>query len=144
MAMLPFCGYNMADYFNHWLDIGRKLTNPPKLFHVNWFRIDEGGEFLWPGFGENLRVLDWIVRRCQDEAGVRETPIGYVPTIDSLDMEGLDLQDRVMEKLLSISTKEWKKDLKEIKEFFDRFGDRLPKEMWDEYRALALRLGDKA
>ena len=144
MAMLPFCGYNMADYFDHWLRVGRKLTNPPKIFHVNWFCTDEGGEFLWPGFGENLRVLDWIVRRCQDRAEARETPIGYVPTLSSLDMEGLDLQGGVMEKLLSISAEDWKEETKGIKEFFDRFGDRLHKEMWDEYRALILRLGDKA
>jgi phosphoenolpyruvate carboxykinase (GTP) len=144
MAMLPFCGYNMADYFDHWLKTGRKLTNPPKIFSVNWFCIDEGGEFLWPGFGENLRVLDWIVRRCQDRAEARETQIGYVPTLSSLDMEGLDLQDGVMEKLLSISAEAWKEETKGIKEFFERFGDRLPKEMWDEYRALILRLGDKA
>ncbi|MDO9579768.1 MAG: phosphoenolpyruvate carboxykinase (GTP) [Bacteroidales bacterium] len=144
MAMLPFCGYNVADYFVHWLEIGRKLTNPPKLFHVNWFRTDDGGKFLWPGFGENLRVLDWIVRRCQDGAEARETPIGYVPTLGVLDMEGLDLSDRVMEKLLSISVEDWKEELKGIKEFFDRFGDRLPKEMWDEYRALTRRLGNKA
>jgi phosphoenolpyruvate carboxykinase (GTP) len=144
MAMLPFCGYNMADYFDHWLKMGRKLTNPPKIFHVNWFRTDEGGKFLWPGFGENLRVLDWIVRRCQDGAEARETPIGYVPTLNTLNMEGLDLQDGVMEKLLSISAEHWKEEIKGIKEFFERFGDRLPKEMWDEYRMLILRLSDKA
>ncbi len=141
MAMLPFCGYNMADYFGHWLEMGKRLTNPPKLFHVNWFRTDEQGKFLWPGFGENLRVLDWIVRRCcQDGAEARETPIGYVPTPGALDMEGLDLPDGVMEKLLSISVENWQEELEGIKEFFDQFGDRLPKEIWDEYQALNLRL----
>jgi len=140
MAMLPFCGYNMADYFNQWLDIGKKLTHPPRIFHVNWFRTDEDGKFLWPGFGENLRVLDWIIRRCQGAAGARQTPIGYIPTIDSLDMEGLDLPDGVMDRLLSISARDWREDLKETKDFFDRFGDRLPQEIWDEYRALDRRL----
>ena len=141
MAMLPFCGYNMADYFSHWLEVGRKLTNPPKLFHVNWFRTDENGKFLWPGFGENLRVLDWIVRRCRDEADARETPIGYVPTTEAIDMDGLNLPAEVMEKLLSISAADWTEELKGIEEFFARFGDRLPRGMWDEYRALNRRLG---
>jgi phosphoenolpyruvate carboxykinase (GTP) len=143
MAMLPFCGYNMADYFDHWLKIGKKLTNPPRLFQVNWFRTDEDGKFLWPGFGENLRVLDWIVRRCQDTVGAGETPIGHIPTVDSLEMGGLDLEKGVIEKLLSISAEDWQQELREIRGFFDKFGDRLPREVWDEYRALTLRL-DKA
>ena len=141
MAMLPFCGYNMGDYFSHWLAMGKRLTNPPKLFHVNWFRTDENGEFLWPGFAENLRVLDWIIRRCRDEAGARETPIGYVPTPGTLDMTGLDLPDEVIEKLLSISVDDWADDLKGTEKFFAGFGDRFPREMWDEYRALNHRLG---
>ncbi len=141
MAMLPFCGYNMADYFSHWLEVGRKLTNPPKLFHVNWFRTDENGKFLWPGFGENLRVLDWIVRRCRDEADARETPIGYVPTTEAIDMDGLNLPAEVTGKLFSISAADWTEELKGIEEFFARFGDRLPRGMWDEYRALNRRLG---
>jgi len=141
MAMLPFCGYNMGDYFSHWLAMGKKLTNPPKLFHVNWFRTDENGELLWPGFAENLRVLDWIIRRCRDEAGAIETPIGYVPTLGTLDMTGLDLPDEVIEKLLSISVDDWADDLKGTEKFFAGFGDRFPREMWDEYRALNHRLG---
>ena len=144
MAMLPFCGYNMADYFEHWLDMGRKLTKPPKIFHVNWFRTDNRGRFLWPGFSENLRVLDWIVRRCGELTDARETPIGYIPTSGGLDMEGINLPNKVMEELLSISVEEWKEELKGIKEFFNKFGDRLPKQMWDEYRALTHRLDNKA
>jgi phosphoenolpyruvate carboxykinase (GTP) len=144
MAMLPFCGYNMADYFGHWLDIGRKLTKPPKIFHVNWFRTDNRGRFLWPGFSENLRVLDWIVRRCGALTDARETPIGYIPTSGGLDMEGINLPNNVVEQLLSISVEEWKEELKGIKEFFNKFGDTLPKQMWDEYRALAHRLDNKA
>jgi len=141
MAMLPFCGYNMGDYFGHWLEMGKKLTKPPKLFHVNWFRTDEEGKFLWPGFGENLRVLDWVIRRCRDDADARETPIGYVPTPDALDMSGLDIPSEAMEKLLSISKEGWIEELKGIESFFGRFGDRLPKEMWNEYRALSQRFG---
>ncbi|MFC1930929.1 phosphoenolpyruvate carboxykinase (GTP) [Chloroflexota bacterium] len=141
MAMLPFCGYNMADYFSHWLEMGKRLTNPPKIFHVNWFRTDDAGKFIWPGFGENIRVLDWIIRRCGDEADARETPIGYVPTPDALDMDGLSLSTKVIEKLLSISAEDWAADLKGTKEFFDKFGDQLPGEMWDEYRAISQRFG---
>jgi phosphoenolpyruvate carboxykinase (GTP) len=134
----------MADYFEHWLDMGRKLTKPPKIFHVNWFRTDNKGRFLWPGFSENLRVLDWIVRRCGELTDARETPIGYIPTSGGLDMEGINLPNNVMEKLLSIPVEEWKEELKGIKEFFNKFGDRLPKQMWDEYRALTHRLDNKA
>lgn len=144
MAMLPFCGYNMGDYFGHWLEIGKKLTNPPKLFHVNWFRTDSDNKFIWPGFGENLRVLDWIVKRCRDEVDAEETPIGYVPALDGLDLEGLDMPAGAMEQLLSISPDDWKEDMKGIKEFFETFGDRLPVEIWDEYRALNRRLSDSS
>ena len=140
MAMLPFCGYNMADYFGHWLNMGKRLTRPPKIFHVNWFRTDECGKFLWPGFGENLRVLDWIIRRCREEVDGRETAIGYIPTTGSLNTEGLDLAEGVMEKLLSISVDDWKNELERIKRFFNIFGDSLPKQMWDEYNALENRL----
>ena len=143
MAMLPFCGYNMGDYFGHWLKMGKRLTNPPKIFHANWFHTDEQGKFLWPGFSENLRVLDWIVRRCHGDGEARETPIGYIPTPSALDMDGLDLPDRVMKKLLSISVGDWREELEGIEKFFAQLGDRLPKEMWDEYRALNHRLGNK-
>jgi phosphoenolpyruvate carboxykinase (GTP) len=143
MAMLPFCGYNMGDYFGHWLETGKKLTNPPRIFHVNWFRADERGKLPWPGFGENLRVLDWIVRRCyQGEADAKETPIGYVPTPGAIDMSGLDVPAKVMEQLLSVSPDDWADDLKNIEEFFTRFGDRLPGEIWEEYRALNTRFGN--
>ncbi|MFC1956276.1 phosphoenolpyruvate carboxykinase (GTP) [Chloroflexota bacterium] len=144
MAMLPFCGYNMGDYFGHWLEMGKKLTNPPKLFHVNWFRTGADDKFLWPGFGENLRVLDWIVRRCRDEVDAKETPIGYLPTSVELDLDGLNLSAEVMEQLLSIPSDDWKEDMKGIKEFFAQFGDRLPGEIWDEYRALSRRLDNSA
>ncbi len=140
-AMLPFCGYNMADYFHHLLATGAQMAEPPKIFHVNWFRQDEWGKFLWPGFGENLRVLDWIVRRCRGEAEGRETPVGYVPTPDAMDMDGLDLPAGVMERLSEISPEEWRQDLEGVEKFFNLFGDRLPREIWDEYHALRHRLG---
>jgi len=141
MAMLPFCGYNMANYFKHWLSIGSKMTNPPKIFHVNWFRMDEKGKFLWPGFGDNLRVLEWILERCNNTAGAVKTPIGYVPKAKEIDMRGLSLPKENMEKLFSISRKEWREELKGIKEFFQTFGDDLPDELWQEYKALRKRLG---
>ena len=144
MAMLPFCGYNMADYFGHWLETGKKLTRPPRLFHVNWFRTGEDGKFMWPGFGENLRVLDWIIKRCREDVDAVETPIGYVPAPDALNLEGLDMPDGVMEKLLSVSTADWVEELKGLEEFYAKFGDRLPGEIWDEFRALKNRLSDAA
>ena len=137
MAMLPFCGYNMGDYFGHWLKMGKKLTNPPRIYNVNWFRTDNNGKFLWPGFGDNLRVLDWIVRRCCDAgAGARETPIGYIPEEQDLDMSGLNLPTDVMDKLLSISTEDWAEEVKGIEPFFAQFGERLPKAMSDELKGL--------
>ena len=144
MAMLPFCGYNMADYFSHWLETGKELTRPPKLFHVNWFRTGEDGKFMWPGFGENLRVLDWIIKRCRKDVDAIETPIGYVPAPDAINIEGLDLPDEVMEKLLAVSTADWVAELDGLEEFYAKFGDRLPAEIWDEFRALKNRLSDAA
>jgi phosphoenolpyruvate carboxykinase (GTP) len=140
MAMLPFCGYNMGDYFGHWLRMGQKLTNPPRIFNVNWFRTDDNGKFLWPGFGENLRVLDWIVRRCCDaSAGAKETPIGYIPEAKDLEMTGLNMPAGAMDKLLSISKEDWAEEVKSIEPFFAQFGDRLPKAMSDELKGLKKR-----
>lgn len=144
MAMLPFCGYNMADYFGHWLETGKKLTRPPRLFHVNWFRTGEDGKFMWPGFGENLRVLDWIIKRCRKDVDAVETPIGYVPAPGAINIEGLDMPDGVMEKLLAVSTDDWVAELDGLDEFYAKFGDRLPAEIWDEFRALKSRLSDAA
>ena len=107
MAMLPFCGYHMGDYFEHWLDIGRRMANPPKIFHVNWFRTDENGKFLWPGYGENLRVIEWILGRCRGEADAVKTPIGYVPTPDSIDLTGLDISQESLGKLLAVNRADW-------------------------------------
>ncbi len=140
MAMLPVCGYNMADYFRHWLKMGKRMAKPPKIFHVNWFRTDERGRFLWPGFGENLRVLEWILDRCNNKVGALETPIGYVPYPSDIDLTGLDLPAGNLEKLLSIDRDEWLEELKGIKKFFRMFKKNLPVELWQEYEELQIRL----
>jgi phosphoenolpyruvate carboxykinase (GTP) len=140
MAMWPFCGYNMGDYFHHWLEMGSRMSQPPKIFHVNWFRLSEEGDFLWPGYGENLRVIEWILARCRGEADAQETPIGYVPTPDSLDLTGLDLSPSRLEQLLVVDREAWKAELPDVAAFFDQFGSRLPRELWDQHEALRKRL----
>jgi len=140
MAMLPFCGYNMADYFRHWLEMGKRIVKPLKIFHVNWFRTDEKARFLWPGYGENLRVIEWILDRCNNKIEAVETPIGYIPKISDIDMTGLNLPAGTLERLFSINRKEWLEELKDIKKFFMQFKKDLPSELWQEYRALLERL----
>ncbi len=141
MAMLPFCGYNMAEYFRHWLDMGKKMHKPPKIFHVNWFRMDENNKFLWPGYRENLRVLEWILDRCNDKVEAQETPIGYIPkAFSDIDMTGLDLAKGNLEKLFVVDKKSWVGELDGIKKFFREFKKDLPKEMWQEYETLKSRL----
>ena len=140
MAMLPFCGYNMAEYFRHWLNMGKGMSKPPRIFHVNWFRTSNQGEFLWPGYGENLRVLEWILDRCNNKAEAIKTPIGYLPRPHDIDMTGLKLSENALEQLLAIDNKEWLKELDLIKEFFGQFKKDLPKELWQEYEALRKRL----
>ena len=129
MAMLPFCGYNMGDYFAHWLRMGRALKHPPAVFHVNWFRTDEHGRFVWPGFGENLRVLLWMIERAKGKAAADETPIGLVPTESALNWDGLGLSAAERQLLLKVDRSEWASEVPEIRAFFDRFGDRLPAEL---------------
>jgi phosphoenolpyruvate carboxykinase (GTP) len=129
MAMLPFCGYNMGDYFAHWLAVGRELARPPLVFHVNWFRTDESGRFVWPGFGENLRVLLWIAGRVSGRAAAVETPIGLVPAESSLDWDGLGLTAAERRALLAVDRSEWVAEVQEIRAFFERFGERLPGEL---------------
>ncbi len=137
MAMLPFCGYHMADYFSHWLAIGKhEGAVLPKIFMVNWFRKDEDGKFLWPGFGENSRVLAYIFRRCDDDAEAVETPIGLVPKVESLDLEGLDISDVAMDELLRVEPEEWKAQLSQVREHFAQFGDKLPDELRVQVEAL--------
>jgi phosphoenolpyruvate carboxykinase (GTP) len=129
MAMLPFCGYNMGDYFAHWLRLGRELARPPLVFHVNWFRTDAQGRFVWPGFGQNLRVLLWIAARVNGRGAAVETPVGLVPAESSLDWDGLDLSAEDRRLLLDVDRGEWAAEVPEIRAFFERFGDRLPGEL---------------
>jgi phosphoenolpyruvate carboxykinase (GTP) len=142
--MLPFCGYNMADYFAHWLRIGAgRADKLPKIFHVNWFRTDADGKFIWPGFGENVRVLRWIRERCLDQAEARETPIGYVPTRDSLDLRGIEnkVSAETLDALLRVAKEDWAPELEDQQAFFEKFGERIPSEIWKQHAALSARLG---
>ena len=141
MAMLPFCGYNMADYFAHWLRMGRKLSRPPAIFHVNWFRTGPDGKFLWPGFGQNLRVLLWMIDRVKGKGGAIETPIGLVPKPTDLNLDGLDLPHTTAEELLRVDKDAWAVEVQEIRSFFDRLGPRLPAELGRTLDALAHKLG---
>jgi phosphoenolpyruvate carboxykinase (GTP) len=142
-AMLPFCGYNMADYFAHWLEIGRKEgAKLPKIFMVNWFRKDAEGNYLWPGFGENSRVLAWIFRRCDGDTGAAETPIGLVPTEDAIETKGLELSSRAMAELLKVDPEEWRAQLPQIRQHFAQFGDDLPGRLREQLERLESRLGD--
>jgi phosphoenolpyruvate carboxykinase (GTP) len=140
MAMVPFCGYNMAEYWGHWLEVGRRLSNPPKIFRVNWFRTGDDGKFLWPGFGENLRVLRWVLDRCQGRGEAQETVIGHVPTPKAIDRAGLDLSDDVMRQLLRVDRGEWSEAVNGQREYFDTLGDHLPREIREEREALARRV----
>jgi phosphoenolpyruvate carboxykinase (GTP) len=140
MAMLPFCGYNMADYFQHWLDMGRRVPHPPKVFHVNWFRKGADGKFLWPGYGENVRVLKWMLERIEGHAAATETPIGMAPTPDALTLDGLDVTRGTMEELLSVDAAAWTKEHANVGKFLEIFGDRLPSEIRDEHNRLGQRL----
>ena len=126
MAMLPFCGYNMGDYFRHWMDIGKKLSNPPKIFFVNWFKKDEAGKFLWPGFRENSRVIKWIIDRTKGKTSPRATPIGLMPNMADLDLDGLDVTKEAMDKLFEVNPEEWKNEVAGIEQFYTQFGDRVP------------------
>jgi phosphoenolpyruvate carboxykinase (GTP) len=140
MAMLPFCGYNMADYFAHWLKMGARMLEPPKIFHVNWFRQDQNGHYLWPGFGENLRIIEWILARSRGEAEAVTTPIGHIPHKSSLDLTGLEISDHDMKALLEVDRSAWLEDTADQHEFFKQFGDRLPREIYTEMEALEYRL----
>ncbi len=141
MAMLPFCGYHMGDYFAHWLETGRREgAKLPKIFMVNWFRKDEDGKYLWPGFGENSRVLAWIAERCDDQGGAEATPIGLVPAADAIDVSGLDLPEGAMEKVMDVDTSEWREQLPQISDHFATFGDKLPPELAEQLRSLEERL----
>jgi phosphoenolpyruvate carboxykinase (GTP) len=141
MAMLPFCGYNMADYWSHWLRIGKTPgAELPKIYYVNWFRKNDEGKFMWPGFGENSRVLKWIFERCEGTADALDTPIGKVPTMDALDFSGLDLDEATIAELLRVNIDSWLQEIPLINEYYDQFGDRLPAELRKEIKELQQRL----
>ena len=142
MAMLPFCGYHMGDYWAHWLEMGKVLGDKaPKIFNVNWFRTDDNGDFIWPGYGDNMRVLDWIIDRCEGTVDAVETPIGYEPKPEDINVEGLDgITTETVADLLSVDKDLWKEEAKGIEEFYKKFGEKLPKEMSDELKALEARL----
>ena len=141
MAMLPFCGYNMGDYFKHWIEMGEKLGDKaPKIFNVNWFRVDEDGHFIWPGFGDNLRVLEWILKRCDNEVDAVETAIGYVPKPEDINLEGLkDFDKEKLASNLKVDNAKWAKEAAGVEEFYKKFGDKLPQELRDELNGLEER-----
>ena len=141
--MLPFIGYDAGDYFSHWLNIGNSAdaAKLPRIFYVNWFRRDEDGSFLWPGFGENSRVLKWVIERIEGRAGATETPIGFVPTPESLDTDGLDLSPEQIRAAVHVSTDEWAAEVPQIQEWFDKLGDTLPAPLLTELDGLRSRLG---
>jgi len=137
MAMLPFCGYHMGDYFQHWIDMGKVLGDKaPKIFNVNWFRVDEEGHFIWPGFGDNLRVLEWIIKRCEGKVDAVETPIGYVPHAEDINLEGLDFSVDTLRSILTVDPAKWAKEAAGIEEFYTKFGDKLPEELREQLELL--------
>jgi phosphoenolpyruvate carboxykinase (GTP) len=140
-AMLPFCGYHVGDYFRHWLDMGRRVKDPPKIFTVNWFRKDEQGRFLWPGFGENMRVLQWIVERCAGRAHSVETPLGLMPAYEDLVWSGLDFGPQRYACVQAIQAGEWSGELSEHAVLFGRLGERLPRALAAEQKGLTARMG---
>jgi phosphoenolpyruvate carboxykinase (GTP) len=140
MAMKPFCGYDFGSYWQHWLEMGSKAKNPPHIFHVNWFRQDQGGRFMWPGFGDNLRVLNWIIARCQNATQGQKTAIGIIPKKEELDFSGLNINPETVDALLHVSGEQWRKELQETKEYFETFGDRFPKSLWKRHGQIATAL----
>lgn len=141
MAMKPFCGYDMGDYFGHWIDMGKILGDKaPKIFNVNWFRVDEDGKFMWPGFGDNFRVLEWIINRCEGKADAVETPIGYLPRPEDINLEGLDMDIETLKKILTVDNEKWTAETNEIAEYYKIFGDKLPEELKNQLEGLKERL----
>ena len=140
MAMKPFAGYNFGDYWSHWIDVGAKLKSPPKIFHVNWFRQDDAGKFLWPGYGENLRVLRWIIDRCKGTAGARATAIGHLPNPADLDTEGLQISPAALEELLAVNPRLWQEEFSGIGKYLEEFGDRVPQPLKSELKSALERV----
>jgi phosphoenolpyruvate carboxykinase (GTP) len=141
MAMLPFCGYNMGDYLQHWLNMGKKATKLPKIFMVNWFRKDESGKFMWPGFRDNSRVIKWMIDRIEGKTGTVESEIGLFPENNAIDLNGLDIEKGTMEKLLKVDKEDWKKEVVMIEEFYSKFGDKIPHELRNCLADLKKKLG---
>lgn len=137
MAMLPFCGYNMGDYFGHWLNMGKRMKHPPKIFCINWFRKDENGKYVWPGFGENIRVIKWIIDRVNNRISAKETPIGFVPNVNDIDINGLKISKEELAKILDVNIGDWADEIADIKKHLEQFGSHVPKDIWDEYNNLA-------
>ncbi len=144
MAMLPFCGYNMGDYFGHWLNIGKKLKHPPKIYSINWFRTDADDKYIWPGFGENIRVIKWMIDRIEGKAGARETPLGLMPELKDLDLSGLNIPQDKIEQLFAIDPAEWTAELRNIEKYLGQFGSHMPEAIWKEYRSLVEKLSQAA
>lgn len=140
MAMLPFCGYNMGDYWQHWLDMEQHITNKPKIFNVNWFRTDDDGKFIWPGFGDNMRVLEWILDRCEDKVDAEESALGYLPRPEDINIEGTSVTMDDLTELLSVDRELWRQEIDEIKKFYEKIGDTLPKALSEELRILESKL----
>ena len=141
MAMQPFCGYNFGDYWRHWLEVGKQLARPPGIYHVNWFRRDANGKFLWPGFGENLRVLAWMLERCGGRAGASDSAIGRLPRPEDLDLQGLDLAPQALAALFAIDPALWRKEIAELREYLGRYGTHVPAELLAELDTTERRLG---
>jgi len=140
MAMLPFCGYNMGDYFKHWLNMGKSIENAPKIFHVNWFKRDKDENFLWPGYGDNLRVLEWVLDRCRGDVEAEESAIGYIPKDGGIDLEGLDITEEKMQELMNIDKDAWIAEIESQNEFFEKIGDDLPSEIKEEQDKLKAKI----
>jgi phosphoenolpyruvate carboxykinase (GTP) len=140
MAMKPFAGYNFGDYWAHWINVGAKLKSPPQIFHVNWFRQDSAGKYLWPGFGENLRVLRWIIDRCTGKAGARETAIGFLPAHADLDLNELEITPAALEELLAVHPKLWQEEFRGIDQYLSGFGERVPPALRAELQGAVQRV----
>jgi phosphoenolpyruvate carboxykinase (GTP) len=140
----------MGDYFQHWIDMGKKITNKPLIFNVNWFRLDEEGHFMWPGFGDNFRVLEWIIKRCEGKVDARETEIGFMPYAEDINLEGLDyticegkkFDKAALESILTVDKEAWRQDVESIADFYATVGDRLPKELADEFETLKKNIAE--
>jgi len=143
MAMLPFCGYNMGDYFAHWCAMGRKLKHPPRIFNVNWFRVDDEGKFIWPGFGDNIRVLKWIVDRVEGRVQARKTPAGLLPHLKDLELSGLNIPRERLEKLFEVKPEDWQNEIEDVRKFLLQFGERTPRALWNQFENLANAVAPK-